>query len=209
MNEFKWADGFDNGALRDQLVFLKKFNINPNKFVYQLGDDSLDLDSVDMVGLKQEFPNAEIVTQSSKSQKSTSCVQDELESEESDDEVYMAGEWSSFLIRIYDDKIIYYIDPDGVLIWYYNQDPEEAVKRVLKFIPLKVVKPKEAEIKLVAFNQEYYTIDSKIQPTQLNIDENYNDDIKPVLEDVKKFLNERKSGLILFQGKVGTGNFLE
>ena len=43
MSEFKWADGFDNGALRDQLVFLKKFNINPNKFVYQLDDDSLDL----------------------------------------------------------------------------------------------------------------------------------------------------------------------
>ena len=107
MSEFKWADGFNNGALRDQLVFLKKFNINPNKFVYQLDDDSLDLNSVDMVGLKQEFPNAEIVTQSIKSQKSTSCVQDELEKEESDDEVYMAGEWYSSLIRIYDDKIIY------------------------------------------------------------------------------------------------------
>ena len=77
----------------------------------------------------------------------------------------------------------------------------------MKFIPLKVVKPKEAEIKLVAFNQEYYTIDSKIQPTKINIDENYNDDIKPVLEDVKKFLNERKSGLILLRGIIGTGNF--
>ena len=206
MNEFKWADGFDNGALRDQLVFLKKFNINPNMFVYQLDDDSLDLNSVDMIGLKQEFPNAEIVTQSSKSQKSTSCVQDEFDDEEeSDDEIYIAGEWLSSLIRIYDDKIIYYIDSDGIRIWYYNQDPEEAVKRVLKFIPLKVVKPKEAEIKLVAFNQEYYTIDSKIQPTKINIDENYNDDIKPVLEDVKKFLNERKSGLILLRGIVGTG----
>ena len=206
MNEFKWADGFDSGVLRDQLIFLKKFNINPNKFVYQLDDDSLDLNSVDMVGLKQEFPNAEIVTQSSKSQKSTSCVQDEFDDEEeSDDEIYMAGEWASSLIRIYDDKIIYYIDSDGVLIWYHDQDPEEAVKRVLKFIPLKVVKPKEAEIKLVAFNQEYYTIDSKIQPTKINIDENYNDDIKPVLEDVKKFLNERKSGLILLRGIIGTG----
>ena len=206
MNEFKWADGFDNGALRDQLVFLKKFNINPNMFVYQLDDDSLDLNSVDMIGLKQEFPNAEIVTQSSKSQKSTSCVQDEFDDEEeSDNEIYIAGEWLSSLIRIYDDKIIYYIDSDGIRIWYYNQDPEEAVKRVLKFIPFKVVKPKEAEIKLVAFNQEYYTIDSKIQPTKINIDENYNDDIKPVLEDVKKFLNERKSGLILFRGKIGVG----
>ena len=206
MNEFKWADGFDNGALRYQLVFLKKFNINPNIFVYQLDDDSLDLNSVDMIGLKQEFPNAEIVTQSSKSQKSTSCVQDEFDDEEeSDDEMYIAGEWLSSLIRIYDDKIIYYIDSDGIRIWYHDQDPEEAVKRVLKFIPLKVVKPKEAEIKLVAFNQEYYTIDSKIQPTKINIDENYNDDIKPVLEDVKKFLNERKSGLILLRGIVGTG----
>ena len=206
MSEFKWADGFNNGTFRDQLVFLKKFNINPNKFVYQLDDNSLDLNAADMVGLKQEFPDAVIVTQSNKSQKSTSCVQDELESnDEKDDEIYMAGEWSSSLIRIYDDRIIYYIDSDGVLIWYHDQDPEEAVKRVLKFIPLKVTKPKGAEIKLVAFNQEYYTIDSKIQPTNLNIDENYNDDIKPVLEDVKKFLNERKSGLILFQGKVGTG----
>lgn len=207
MNEFKWADGFDNGSIRDQLVFLKKFNINPNKFVYQLEDDSLDLNAVNMEELKKEFPNAEIVTQSSKSHRSTSCVQDELEEIDVDEEeeIFMAGEWQSAVIRIYDNEIIYYIDPDGVLIWYHNQDPEEAVKRVLKFIPLKAVKPKEAEIKLVAYNQEYYTIDSKIQPTNLNIDENYNDDIKPVLEDVKKFLNERKSGLILFQGKIGTG----
>ena len=207
MSEFKWADGFDSGNLRDQLVFIKKFNINPNKFIYQLGDDSLDLNTVNMEDLKQEFPNATIVTQSSKSQKSTSCVQDELEeidTEEGDD-IFMAGEWQSSVIKIYDNEIIYYIDSNGVLIWYHNQDPEEAVKRVLKFIPVKAEKPKEAEIKLVAYNQEYYTIDSKIQPTNLNIDENYNDDIKPVLEDIKKFLNERKSGLILFQGKIGTG----
>ena len=29
---------------------------------------------------------------------------------EEDDDVYMAGEWISSLIRIYDDKLIYYID---------------------------------------------------------------------------------------------------
>ena len=59
MNEFKWADGFDNGSIRDQLVFLYKFNINPNKFVYQLEDDSLDLNAVNMEELKKEFPNNE------------------------------------------------------------------------------------------------------------------------------------------------------
>ena len=207
MNEFKWADGFDNGTIRDQLIFLKKFNINPNKFVYQLEDDSLDLNAINIEDLKQEFPNATIVTYSNKSHRSTSCVQDELEetNTEDEDDVFMAGEWQSTIIKIYDNEIIYYIDSDGILIWYHNQDPEEAVKRVLKFIPVKAVKPKEAEIKLVAYNQEYYTIDSKIQPTNLNIDENYNDDIKPVLEDIKKFLNERKSGLILLRGVVGTG----
>lgn len=206
MSEFKWADGFNNGSLKDQLVFLKKFNINPNKFVYQLDDNSLDLNAADMAGLKQEFPNAEIVIQSSKSQKSTSCVQDELENdEEKDNDIYMAGEWQSSLIRIYDDEIIYYIDSDGVLIWYHNQDPEEAVKRVLKFIPVKIIKPKEAEIKLVAFNQEYYTIDSKIQPTKLNLEENYNDDLIPVMDDIRKFLDERKSGLVILRGKMGTG----
>ena len=207
MNEFKWADGFDSGTIRDQLVFLKKFNINPNKFVYQLEDDSLDLNAINIEDLKQEFPNATIITYSNKSHRSTSCVQDELEETNTDegDDVFMAGEWQSTIIKIYDNEIIYYIDSDGILIWYHNQDPEEAVKRVLKFIPVKAVKPKEAEIKLVAYNQEYYTIDSKIQPTNLNIDENYNDDIKPVLEDIKKFLNERKSGLILLRGVVGTG----
>ena len=207
MNEFKWADGFDNGTIRDQLVFLKKFNINPNKFVYQLEDDSLDLNAINIEDLKQEFPNATIITYSNKSHRSTSCVQDELEetNTEEEDDIFMAGEWQSTIIKIYDNEIIYYIDSDGILIWYHNQDPEEAVKRVLKFIPVKAVKPKEAEIKLVAYNQEYYTIDSKIQPTNLNIDENYNDDIKPVLEDIKKFLNERKSGLILLRGVVGTG----
>ena len=205
MNEFKWKDGFNNGALRDQLVFISKYNINPNKFIYRLDDDSLDLNSVNLEDLKKEFPEADIVFHSSKIQQSTSCVEDDNYSLEDENMVFLNGEWQSDIIKIYADKIIYNIDSDGVLIWYYDQDPEEAVKKVLKYIPKKVIKPKEAEIKLVAYNQEYYTIDSKIQPTKLNIDENYNDDIKPVLEDVKKFLNERKSGLILFRGTVGVG----
>ena len=208
MSEFKWADGFNQGTLRDQLVFLHKFNINPNKFIYQLGDNKLNLNETDLEGLKKEFPNAGIVCYSSKSQESTSCVEDIVDEEDEgdeEDEIYMAGEWQSSTLRIYDNEIIYYIDSEGVLIWYHDQDPEEAVKRVLKFIPFKEEKPKEAEIKLVAFNQEYYTINSKIQPTKLNINENYNDDIKPVLKDIKKFLNEQKSGLILLRGQVGTG----
>ena len=206
MSEFKWKDGFNNGALRDQLVFISKYNINPNKFIYRLDDDSLDLNSVNLEDFKKEFPEADIVFHSSKIQQSTSCVEDDDYSLEDENMVFLNGEWQSDIIKIYADKIIYNIDSDGVLIWYYDQDPEEAVKKVLKYIPKKVVKPKEAEIKLVAYNQEYYTIDSKIQPTKLNIDENYNDDIKPVLEDIQKFLNERKSGLILLRGIVGTGN---
>ena len=30
MNEFKWKDGFNNGALRDQLVFISKYNKKHN-----------------------------------------------------------------------------------------------------------------------------------------------------------------------------------
>ena len=58
MNEFKWADGFDNGTIRDQLVFLKKFNINPNKFVYQLEDDSLDLNAINIDDLTPNSDSA-------------------------------------------------------------------------------------------------------------------------------------------------------
>ena len=108
MNEFKWADGFDNGTIRDQLVFLKKFNINPNKFVYQLEDDSLDLNAINIEDLKQEFPNATITTYSNKSHRSTSCVQDELEETNSDFQKELTNDLISiihhFSMKLYSNR---------------------------------------------------------------------------------------------------------
>lgn len=204
MSEFKWKDCFEDSNLRDQLVFLTKYNQNPDKFIYQLGDDTFDLDAINREDLQKEFPGAEIVIYASRSQKTTSCVEDE-ELEKEDDEVFVAGEWQGSIIRIYADHIIYYIDSSTILLWYKGLDPEECVKKILKIFKKKDNKPKEAEVSLVAYNQEYYTVNSKIQPTRINLAENYNDDLIPALEDIKKFLNERKSGLIILRGKVGTG----
>lgn len=74
-----------------------------------------------------------------------------------------------------------------------------------KFPKLKQ-ESKESVVNLVAFsNGEYYTIESKIKTVDINIDEYYNDDFKPVYSDIRSFLNSRESGLILLYGKMGSG----
>ena len=53
---------------------------------------------------------------------------------------------------------------------------------------------------------QYTTIESDIKHFSIDIDEQYNDDFEVCHESIKKFLNEdKKSGLVILSGDVGTG----
>ena len=61
---------------------------------------------------------------------------------------------------------------------------------------------------LVTFNNNGYSLsESEINRVTLDINKSYNDDFKPVYENIVKFLdkNNRKSGIVLLNGEPGTG----
>ena len=56
-------------------------------------------------------------------------------------------------------------------------------------------------------NGRYELNDAEINKVKLDIDKQYNDDFKPIYDDIVKFLNKdnRKSGIVLLNGEPGTG----
>lgn len=216
-NTFNWSECFVDNMIRDQLVFLKKYNKNPNKYIYSINDE-FDLVKVTREQLQKAYPNATIVTCSRCMPKLTSCAEDEILKKNDQNfptftvyegsdlmPINLNGEKSGDYIKIYDDHAIYSIDENSIVLWYYDKDPEKLINELLKLLPIEEYTEEEAGINLVAYNQEYYTIPTKVQPTRINLEENYNDDFIPVTKDIEKFLDERKSGLIVLRGIVGSG----
>jgi hypothetical protein len=211
-NTFKWSDCFIENRIHDQLVFLKKYEINPNKYIYSI-DDEFDLLKVTREQLQETYPNATIITCLRRSPKITSCAEDDISKSTNLNcsnnlnfiPISLNGEQSGDYIKIYDDYAIYSIDENSIILWYYDQNPEELIHKLLKLLPIEEYIEEEAGVNLVAYNQEYYTIPTKVQPTRINLEENYNDDFIPVTKDIEKFLDERKSGLIVLRGIVGSG----
>lgn len=107
------------------------------------------------------------------------------------------------------DDMVLYIDSTEVSILYKDRELEEIAelaKTIFYRFPEKTIEEKKAKVSLIKVYQgDYYTNEKDIKPTIINIDENYNDDFKPVYEDTIKFLNERSSGLILYWGESGSG----
>lgn len=111
------------------------------------------------------------------------------------------------------DNIVLRISCSTIRVYYDFSEHShdyiiDLVNKIYEKIPKDVPEKKNAKVGLIKVsNGEYYTAFSNIEKTTIDIDENYNDDFLPVHKDVVDFLNQRKSGLILLYGNMGTGNF--
>lgn len=203
MTKIKWPDAFDNG-FRVEKAYLLENNIPPNVFRYALSESYIDLEDYDFNILKEHFPNAVVTNQTIISEATTSCVEDDDE-EVPYTETYIDGRYETCTCRIYNGTVFYVIEPDTVSIYYKDEDPKELYEELINLLEVKVPEPKQAEVQLIAYNQEYYTITSKVKPLDIDIKKNYNDDFLPVFDDIVKFINDRSSGLIVLRGTKGTG----
>lgn len=111
----------------------------------------------------------------------------------------------------YDSHLVLKIQPTQINVYYnsiYYKDDYvvTGIKKLIKELSLSIVSSKKASIKLVCYNSgDFYTIDSEINPTFLEIEKYYNDDFLPEYKKLISFLHQRESGLVLLQGEVGTG----
>lgn len=198
------------GNFHPKLFYVNEYGLIPSIFeMTYSSDNGIDVNALSIEEIRNIFridnPN-DIWTTCFDSTESTSAVSPNDEEEE---EVYRNGEWlkTSFCVNDPYFKRFWDISKSSIAL-YHNGDLEEA-KRLVADIKSKLPKckekPKSAEVGLIAFDNGYYTIKSKIEKTKINIEENYNDDFIPVFEDTKKFLNSRSSGLIIYNGTRGTG----
>lgn len=201
------------GNLSKTAFYMQKTNTIQNTFVYAFDGREVDVDKITDEFINEIFPNHEEVWSTrTKTELKTSAVEEEIhrddEELEDDNDIYIDGHYQDLGFCIFNEGILWDIKAQNISVYFNCSMDEltEKLKTLVSKLPFKEEQPKEAEIKLVAYDgRDYYTITSKVKPTDINLSENYNDDFLSVHEDVVKFLDQRESGLIILNGAPGVG----
>lgn len=197
--DYNWGNAFENG-FRLHKAFLDIIGKPCNRYLHKFKNRSVDFLKLDISKVEEAFPNAIIRT--------TNITKDgdiKSYSELGLEDILIGGSFESAVLRIFDEHVFYEVEETNVEILYTIEDPKELFDKIMSVLPIEADTPKGTEIELVAFSEEYYTITSNITPTKIDLSKNYNDDFLPVDKDIKKFLNDRKSGLIVAHGTRGSG----
>lgn len=216
----KLLTSYCDNSMNNYKLYVDLFDIYPSQF--GLGFDNknnLLIENVDYEALKKLFPKKDNViisiTKVKMPLEPTSCVEDE--EDEEDNYIYeywLVGQRYRPCIKIINigQKYILRLGEDGVIMFHMpGYDCDTEVKRIIKDIPKRVIKDiedKRGKISLVCSDGDgYYTIESRINKMNIDIDKQYNDDFKPVCENIMKFLDKenRRSGIVILNGPPGTG----
>lgn len=233
MEKCKMLEAFDRGSLNLDMLYAGTFNQVPNSYTRTLADKEVDFKKLDEQALRQAYPNATIFHENIVKElpKDHPLADDDIEEivrpdndleedpvkEYTDMEAYYNDSEGGYVFResswgILDKDVYYEIYKTSINIYYRDADPTKLYAKLIKVLPFRKLEPagRKREVRLIAYSQGYYSICSKIEKTTVNIEENYNDDFKPVVSDIVKFLNERKSGIVVLHGEKGTGktNFI-
>lgn len=89
---------------------------------------------------------------------------------------------------------------------YTLEDIKEKIKIIIDEFPKVGLENKPAKVQLVAYsNGDFYTVNSSIKATTIDIAKNYNDDFLPEYDKLVKFIKQKESGIGLLSGAPGTG----
>lgn len=214
-----FLDAYDNG-MSFQKLYIGLFGNYPSQ--YGLGftrETNLFIEDIDPETLKRLYPESEEVIVAMIKVKMpaepTSCVEDE----EEEDDIYIYEYWllgqhyrpSMVLINM-ERKFIARIGEDGIILYHeLGMDCDAEIDFIVKGLPKRPVKDieeRKGKIQLVCNDGDgYYTIESRINKMDIDIDKQYNDDFKPVYNGIVDFLDKdnRKSGIVILNGEPGTG----
>ena len=201
------------GNLSKSAFYMQKMGAIPSTFLYAFDGREVDVDKITDDLIKEIFPNhKEVWSTRTKTELKTSAVEEEVhrddEEPELDEDIYIDGHYQDLGICVFNDDILWEIKSGSISAFFICdiEQLNEQIKDLVSKLPFKEEKPQEAEVKLIAYDgRDYYTITSKVKPTDARIEENYNDDFLPVYDDIIKFLDQRESGLIVMRGEIGSG----
>lgn len=206
MKTYNFHNAFDNGSFRPKQLYIELFKTIPDYFQHYEQDLKIDTTFFKLDKCKELFgQNIETITHEFDHVYSTSKAEEENERWDEESASFKKKQWPDLYVINYDEKWILSIDYNSITCYSKYFDAKSLISKVLEVVPLQPVVPKTASIDLVAFEHNYYTINSKIKRTDVNLDSNYNDDFKDAYKQTIKFLNERESGLVLWYGEKGSG----
>lgn len=190
-----------NGQFNPDLCYVEMFGQRPNimTFTFNGEENKCNLEELTPELIREICPSVVNIFQIT--------TKYSLVNKDEDEDEYRLSDNGSCVHIILPDRI-YSIDCDSICCRsnLYADITEKDVIEIWEKFPKYKPQPKEAIVKLVGFSGgDYYTIESKVKSVDINLDENYNDDFKPIHQNIVKFLEERESGLILMYGKAGSG----
>lgn len=198
-------NAYANGALRLEMLYVELFYAIPDTYLYYKEDLKFDTYFLTREKCTEIFGNVDVrICDQDKIYSTSKAEEDDYDWDENSNS-FKKKDHPEVLIVHHDEKWILAIDDCTIRVYSYKFDYKELVQSVLKWLPQQEKQSKTASIDLVAFDNHYYTINSKIKKTIVDFDTHYNDDIKIMHKELLAFLNERESGLAVIHGAAGTG----
>lgn len=211
-----------DGILREEYMFVKRYGLAPSVYACQLDadDEKFDFSKIDKKLILSIFPDAKIFMAGGRHvNDEVSCVTRERLGEKKIEYVYggayAMSKYVNANVRVILDDIHVILLFDTVSVEaIYDIDSDIDIEKFCDDFMKKMPTRKDDEMNefpcvgLVSCDSNgFYTTDAEINSIDIDIDKNYNDDFKPIYEDIVKFLgnDERKSGLVVLNGEPGTG----
>lgn len=195
------------GQFASEKAFMNISGNFPHKATKVFDDESgkFLLHKEDVIKLQEKYPDAEFCLTTVRDDRRKSSVVDD---DDDDDEIYTGDSgWIGSCIRMFSKGFVLYIDCNSITVYYddITMDTDKYIDELAALLTKKEEKPKAAEVRLIVYNQDYYTVPAKINYTEVDVEKNYNDDFLPVYKELTKFIEERDSGIVIMNGVPGTG----
>lgn len=198
-------NAYNNGVLRIEMLYVELFDLIPDIYLYYKEDLKFDTYYLTREKCIEVFDNVDIRIVDQDKIFSTSKAEEDNYDWDDNSNSFRKKDHPEVVIVHKDEKWILAIDDTTIRVLSSNFDYKGLVQSVLKWLPQQEKQSKTASIDLVAFDNHYYTITSKIKRTTVDFDTHYNDDFKEAYKNTLNFLNEQESGLIVWHGEKGSG----
>ena len=198
-------NAYNNGVLRIEMLYVELFDLIPDIYLYYKEDLKFDTYYLTREKCIEVFGNVDVRIVDQDKIFSTSKAEEDSYDWDDNSNSFRKKDHPEVVIVHKDEKWILAIDDTTIRVLSSNFNYKELVQNVLKWLPQQEKQSKTASIDLVAFDNHYYTINSKIKKMDIDYNTHYNNDFKDMYKNLLSFLNERESGLAVLYGTAGSG----
>jgi hypothetical protein len=199
-------NAYDHGSLRLEKLYIELFNTIPDTYLYYKEGLLFQTSYLTKEKCKEIFgEDIDVRVYDEDKIYTTSKAEDDAMDWDEYSGSFRKRSQPYVTIVHYNKKWIMTVDENSIKVYSHYFDYKALVQSVLEWLPQQDKVDKTATIDLVAYDRNYYTINSKINRVNINLDTHYNDDVKEMYKTLLAFLNERECGLAVLHGAVGSG----